>query len=283
MQRIDFLEVKNHNKRPLKYLIESNKNPMDVRVDLVSKRPNTTLKTVVYDAETKHLILERSDIFNGNKTVILKLPLTGNKIIIETFNVLNGRQPLGKDQSFETKNAKIMRLKTFNVDLGTGDKEFMEFAKKIAVELPRLNPDGKLRMSPSGKFKIVVFDKLKSYSGDVLPTPAMVGKRTGTIEISKDYMLEQSQSQRIATLSHEYAHKYKNPLMGLDIGDEVGADLNGLAIYLGNGFSLYGYVNAFRKIFNGAQSAQNTKRYSVLKGFAKKIYDGEYFGKPYNL
>jgi hypothetical protein len=267
----------------LKYILESGENPMDLGVVLRSHKPNNILKTVVYNADTKDRLLERTDVFSGDKKVILKLPITSRKIIVETFSLANGKLPLGQDQSFEVSRPVIMPLKTWNVELGSGDKEFMDFIKQFAVELPRLKPDGKKRISPSGRFKIVLFDKLKSYSGDYLPTPAMIGKRTGTIEVSKDYMLQMTVSQRIATLSHEYGHYYKNPIMNLPIGDEVGADLNGMTVYLGNGFSMSEYINAFKTVFNGAKTDLNRKRYDYMKKFARKIYNGQYFGVPYNV
>jgi len=267
----------------LKYILESGENPMDLGLIITSHRPNNILKTVVYNADTKDRLLERTDVLSGEKKVILKLPVTSRKIIVETYSQNNGRLPHGKDQSFEVSRPVIMPLKTWNVDLGSGDREFMDFIKQFAVELPRLNADGRKRISPSGRFKIVLFDKLRSYGGEYLPTPAMIGKRTGTIEVSKDYMLKMTVSQRIATLSHEYGHYYKNPLMNLDIGNEVGADLNGLTVYLGNGFSMSEYVNAFKTVFNGAKSDLNRKRYDLMKKFARRIYNGEYFSNPYNV
>jgi hypothetical protein len=246
--------------------------------------PKNVLKTVVYDADTNDLILERIDVLSqGSKVVILKLPLTGKKIIIETFSKQLGRRPLGYDQTFNIPVPQILPLKTWNVDIGSGDREFMNFIKKFVVDLPNLPGDGKLRRSPSGRFKIVLKDKLTSYSGEVLPTPCMIGKKTGTIEVSKDYFLNMSQSQRIATLTHEYGHFYKNPLMNLEIGDEVGADLNGMTLYVGNGFHLAEYDNAFKKVFKYADTEQNRERAKLIKGFGRRIVNGQYFGKPYNL
>ena len=267
----------------MKYILNSVHKPMDIMIDLVSKKPDNIIKTVVYDAENKDLILERTDVFSGKKQIVLKLPITSNKIIIETFSKDRKRQPLGMDQSFELLNPRLMPLKTFNVDLGSGDKEFMKFITSFVTDLPSLSANGKLRRSPSGKFKIVLFDILKSKSGEVLNTPCMVGKKTGTIEVSKQHFLKMSQSQRIATLTHEYGHFYKNPLMGLDIGDEIGADLNGMSVHLGSGFGMSEYMNAFKKVFNNAKTDQNRNRYKVMKDFAEKIYNGEYFNNPYNL
>jgi hypothetical protein len=256
---------------------------MDLKVNLSSSAPNDLIRTVVYNAESKDEILERRDRFSGTKEVMLKLPMTSEKIIVETYNMSNGKQPLGKDKSFEVLSIQKRPLRTYNVNLGSGDREFLDFVERIARDLPMLPADGNVRRSPSGKFKIAIFDRLKSHSGEYVHSPAMVGKRTGTIEISKDYMMKMTISQRIAVMCHEYGHFYKNPLINLPIGDEVGADLNGMTIYLGRGYHISEYINAFKMVFNGAKTNQNRERYDLMKKFAHRIYNGEYFGVPYNL
>lgn len=266
----------------MKYIINSTYNPMDIRV-VLNAIPNSTLQTTVYDIANNDRILDRKDVITSPKELILKLPITSSQIMIEIHNIDNGRLPLGKDNSFLCEKIELLPLKTFDVDLTNSDKEFIDFIKTISTQLPNIPADGKLRTSPSGKFKIVIFDKLRSYSGEYLPSPAMIGKETGTIEISKEYMLSLTQSQRIAVLCHEYGHFYKNPEMGLDIGNEYGADLNGLTLYLGNGFPIYGYVNAFNRIFDKSSSLQNDQRAILIHKFAKEIYEGKHFGKPYNL
>lgn len=256
---------------------------MDIKLVLENFQNGNKLKTEVYDAESKDLILERIDIFTGTKEVILKIPVSPKKLLIQTYSLQNGKLPLGADRSFAVPKPEIMSLKEFKVDMGSGDKEFINFAQKFASELPSLTPDGKVRKSPSGKFKIVLFDILKAHDGRVIPTPCMIGVKTGTIEVSKSHFQKMSQSQRVATLSHEYGHFYKNPLIDKAIEDEVGADLNGMAVFVGAGYGLSEYVNAFKKVFRGAQSDLNRRRYRVMNSFAHKINNGEYFIKPYNL
>jgi hypothetical protein len=136
--------------------------------------------------------------------------------------------------------------------------------------------------SPSGTFKVIVRDQL-TYKGKVTNTPAMVGVKSGTIEVNRSVMKNLSFSQRIAVLSHEYGHFYKNPLVNLDKKDETGADLNGMTLFVGHGYSLMEYVNAFFNVFDQHNTEQNRKRFEVIKMFGKKIHDGKYFGKPYNL
>jgi hypothetical protein len=254
---------------------------MDIGIELESSTPNNIIKTVVYNAETKDLILERYDSISGKEKKVLKLPYTSQKIIVESFTKQHGRQPLGRDQSFKLHKPFIMPLKRTKVNMTSGDSEFIDWATQLMVELPRLKADSRLRRSPSGKYKIVIMDKLRTPDGKVVPSPAMVGKKTGTIEISKDYMMKMSLSQRLAILSHEYGHFYKNPLMNLPIGDEFGADLNGVTVFVGSGFGLDEYGNAFKKVFNGAGSPQNEKRREVITKFLAELERGNYFKPPY--
>jgi len=268
----------------LKYIVDSGKRPMDIQYVIKNNVPNNVLKTVVYDADNNDLILERTDTMEpGQKVVILKLPVTPKRLIVETFSRQRGRQPIGTDRSFQIPTPKVMRLKKWGVQQGSGDKEFINFIKKFASDLPHLEPDGNLRRSPSGTFKIVLKPKLTSYGGQVLPTPCMIGTKTGTIEVSKDYFMKMSQQQRIATLCHEYGHFYKNPLINLNISDEVGADLNGITIFAGNGFHLAEYANAFKTVFKYAPTDQNKGRAKLIKEFGDRVYNGEYFGRPYNI
>ena len=94
-------------------------------------------------------------------------------------------------------------------------------------------------------------------------------------------MMKMSQNQRIAVLTHEYGHFFKNPLMNLPIGDEFGADLNGVTLFAGSGFGLDEYGNAFKKVFDGADTEQNNRREKVIKMFLDKLENGQYFNPPY--
>lgn len=268
----------------MKYIIESGYRPMDIGIVLQSATPNNLVKTVVYDPKTNDLILERFDYVSGSIKRVLKLPLTSNKIVVESFTKQHGRQPHGKDKTFKLNRPSILPLKRAKVNLGSGDREFIKWASQMMQELHRLTPNGKVRRSPSGRFKIVIVDKLRSQkTGAVIDSPAMVGESTGTIEISKDYMMDMSLSQRMAVLYHEYGHFYKNPLMGLPKRDEFGADLNGVTLFAGSGFGLDEYGNAFKKVFDGAPSNQNERREKVLKMFLDELERGRYFVPPYNL
>jgi hypothetical protein len=248
---------------------------------------NRVLRTVVYDADSSDLILERFDLTeniksNGNK-IMLKLPITPKRVIIETYGDGTGRNGMFRDKSFKVLLGKPQKLKSYNIDFGSGDSEYISFIERLSRDLPKIQPSDRIIKSPSGNFGIVVFDRLRSRSGEYINSPAMVHVKTGLIEVSKSHFMKMSQNQRIATLCHEYAHFYKNPLMGYDVKSEYGADLNGLTVYLAKGYGESEDLKAFRKTFNGHPTDQNRARWKLIKDFARKINNGEYFGKPYNL
>ena len=267
----------------MKFVVNSRNAPMDIMYLLNSKASNNTLHTTVTDALNGDLILERKDrMNNGKKEVILKLPSTPEKMLIETKSIGSNRN-FRSGSNFKVENAKVVPLRKWKVDLGSGDKEFVDFIKKFCRDIPKLKANGMLRRSPSGTFKIVLKPKLTSYKGEIIDSPCMIGTKTGTIEVSKDYFMKMSQQQRIATLCHEYGHFYKNPIIKLPIGDEVGADLNGMTLFVGNGFSISEYANAFKTVFDKVPTRQNEQRAKLIKGFGDKVYNGYYFGKPYNI
>jgi hypothetical protein len=273
----------------MRYIVKTNNRSVDIPMTIMvdSNSPNKILKTVVLNPENGDLISERYDLLenfqNSKREVILKLPITAEKLVIETFGDSTGRKGMFKDKSFSTTLAPPQALRTYNLEFGSGDLEFLSFIEKIAKDLPNINPSDVILKSPSGNFGIVVFDRLRSRDGDYISSPAMIHIKTGLIEISKEHFMKMSINQRIATLSHEYAHFYKNPLVGLDVKDEYGADLHGITVYLSRGYGESEYLEAFRKTFNGHATQQNKARWLLIKDFAKKIHEGKYFGKPYNL
>jgi hypothetical protein len=271
----------------VRFVLRTRNKPIDVAITLKSKNEDDILKTIVYNPVNKDVILERTDVVskmnNGQRNVVLKLPLTSERIVIETISKLNGRQQDPKLSSYSVENIKVNNLKKYNIDYGTGDREYLAFIENFVRKLPDLEPSDRIIRSPSGTFKIVLFEELVSYGGQKIPSPAMIGVKTGTIEVSKKHFLRLSQNQRMAVLTHEYAHFYKNPLINKSVKDEFAADMNGLTVYLSKGYGEDEYMNAFKKTFNGAKSELNYKRYDLMKKFATRIQNGEFFGKPYNL
>jgi ferritin len=81
---------------------------------------------------------------------------------------------------------------------------------------------------------------------------------------------------RIDILLHEFSHKYKNPKIGLEISNEIGADINALYIYLGLGFSKIDAICVFGNVFLKAQSSGNQERMRKIMDYINKFENQEF-------
>ena len=68
----------------------------------------------------------------------------------------------------------------------------------------------------------------------------------------------------------------ENKLDVKKISDEVGADVNGLYLYLGNGFSKVDAICVFAKVFLKAQTPQNQQRLKKILDYIKKFENQEF-------
>ena len=94
------------------------------------------------------------------------------------------------------------------------------------------------------------YHAIKDYAtGNVISTPARIGHQTGIIEVAYSKFKNYTIPMRIDILLHEFSHKYKNPKIGLEISNEIGADINALYIYLGLGFSKIDAICVFGNVF----------------------------------
>ena len=107
-------------------------------------------------------------------------------------------------------------------------------------------------------------------------TPARIGHNTGIIEVAKCKFDNYTIPMRMMILLHEFAHKYKNPKIGLKISNEFGADINALYIYLGCGFSKIDAITVFAKVFLKAQTDDNIMRIRKLQDYIQKFENQEY-------
>ena len=64
--------------------------------------------------------------------------------------------------------------------------------------------------------------------------------------------------------------------MGLDISNEVGADINALYIYLGLGFSKIDAICVFANVFLKAQTKGNMERMRKIMDYIQKFENGEF-------
>jgi hypothetical protein len=83
---------------------------------------------------------------------------------------------------------------------------------------------------------------------------------------------------RVIILLHEFSHKYKNPKIGLEISNEIGADINALYIYLGLGFSKIDSICVFANVFLRAQTSSNIERMRKIMDYIQK-FENQGFAK----
>ena len=67
--------------------------------------------------------------------------------------------------------------------------------------------------------------------------------------------------------------------MGLDISNEIGADINALYVYLGLGFSKVDAIYVYANVFLKAQSKSNLKRMRKIMEYIKRFENQEFAKK----
>jgi hypothetical protein len=109
----------------------------------------------------------------------------------------------------------------------------------------------------------------------MLTTPARIGHNTGIIEVSKNKFMQYTIPMRLIILLHEFSHKYLNPKIDKPISYETGADIQGLYVYLGKGWSPYEAHKTFLQVFKNANNEPNHKRYKIINDFIAKYEKGQ--------
>jgi hypothetical protein len=107
-------------------------------------------------------------------------------------------------------------------------------------------------------------------------TPSRIGHNTGIIDVAKAKFDSYTIPMRMMILLHEYSHKYRNPKIGLDISNEIGADINALYIYLGLGYSKIDAICVFANVFLKAQTSSNIDRMRKIMDYIQKFENQEY-------
>lgn len=215
---------------------------------------------------------------NGMVEFELKMPQTPPILDICIYNKKNGRQPEGADKSFQIVKIEPKPLKENPIWLTPDDKEFIEFAQWFSENASSLSA-GKIiphsYRSRNGKFTIDYYEKIyDKETKKYLYTPARIGHISGTIEVSQSDFLKMTVPMRMIVLLHEYSHKYKNPKIKRSMRDEVAADILACRMYLSLGYSELEAHYAYTRIFEGANTPPNQKRYLIIRDFIQKFNAG---------
>jgi hypothetical protein len=222
--------------------------------------------------------VDRSGKLMGKRTFELKFPVSPKKLKIVVYNVANGNLPYGEDSSFKIADMKVEKLPTYDVWWNKDTQNFYNFAVEFSQNAGILSAGDKkphIYRSDDNKFTIDYYNNIiDKKTNKMLTTPARIGHNTGIIEVSKNKFLQYTIPMRLIILLHEFAHKYLNPKLDRDISYETGADIQGLYVYLGKGWSPYEAHKTFLQVFRNAKNEPNHKRYKIINDFISKYEKG---------
>lgn len=259
--------------------IPSNNFPFQLAITIESKRP-VAIRLVAYDPNKPATYY--ADIFgkvDGTRTFTLRFPVSPKRLKLKIFNPEFGNLPYGEDTSFKLADMKVQKLKQYDVWWNQDTKNFYKFAVEFSENASILSAGEKkphIYRSDDGKFTIdyynVIYDR---NTNKRLSTPARIGHNSGIIEVSKAKFMEYTVPMRLVILLHEYAHKYLNPKISRKIEYETGADIQGLYVYLGKGWSPQEAHKSFLRVFRTANNESNHKRYKIIRDFIDKYDRGK--------
>jgi hypothetical protein len=216
---------------------------------------------------------DRTIIVDGSRVIYLSFPVSPKQLFI---GCLNATSPTDKDYKVTIEEKP---LKDYNIALDSETLDFLSlcipFCQMAGFKIP--NPTGTVYKTSDDKFRIKYFPVIKDYAtGNVIATPARIGHQTGIIEVAYSKFKNYTIPMRIDILLHEFSHKYKNPKIGLEISNEIGADINALYIYLGLGFSKIDAICVFGNVFLKAQSSGNQERMRKIIDYINKFENQEF-------
>jgi hypothetical protein len=216
---------------------------------------------------------DREIVVDGTRTIYFSFPVSPKKLFIGCVNVSN---PNDKDFKVDIVEAP---LKRYNIWIDEDTDQFLQLALRFSqvCGFEKPSTSGTVYQTQNAKFNIKYFPVIVDFaSGKVLSTPARVGHSTGIIEVSAAKFIKYTIPMRMAILLHEFSHKFKNPKIGLQISNEIGADINALYIYLGLGFSKIDAITVFAKVFLKAQTDGNMERMKKILDYINRFENQEY-------
>lgn len=209
----------------------------------------------------------------NSRTIYFSFPVSPKDLFIGCLNTSNIN-----DKDFEVI-IKEEPLKKYDILIDQDSREFLQLAINFSQTCGFVNPaqGGTTLQSASGKFRIKNYPQITDkMSGQVINTPARIGHNSGLIEVSSEKFKSYTIPMRLCILLHEYSHKYRNPAIGLKISNEFGADVNGLYLYLGTGWSKVDAICVFAKVFLKSQSQSNMLRIRKIQDYIKNFEAQQY-------
>lgn len=217
--------------------------------------------------------VDRQIKVNGETTIYLSFPVSPKELFLACVNIADF-----KDKDFEMTIVESP-LKSYNIAMDSETSDFLKLAIYFSqvCGFKEASESGVIYQTSDDAFRIKYFDIIRdAISRRALNTPARIGHKTGTIEVAKLKFDRYTIPMRLMILLHEFSHKYKNPKIGLEISNEVGADINALYIYLGLGFSKIDAICVFAKVFLSAQTPDNLERMRKINDYIQRFESQEY-------
>jgi hypothetical protein len=216
---------------------------------------------------------DREIFVEGERVIHFNFPHHPDQLFI---GCLNADLPSAKDFEVTLMEAP---LKTYNVWIDGQSERFAHFAQQFTAQCgyQAASDAGRPFRTPDREFTIKYFNTIREpRSGQPLNTPASIGHQSGTIYAAKSKLDLYTVAMRMIILLHEYSHKYKNPKIGLEISNEIGADINALYIYLGMGYSKVDAITVFSKVFLKTQTPDNMERIRKINDYIQRFENQEF-------
>lgn len=216
---------------------------------------------------------DREIVVDGERKIHFSFPVSPKTLFIGALNTENP-----KDDTFQV-NIVEGDLIDYNVWLDSETRDFLNLAVHFS-QVSGFQPAsdaGRVFTTNDKAFTIKYYNVITDKATNkVMNTPARIGHNSGIIETAKVKFDKYTIPMRLIILLHEFSHKYKNPKIGLEISNEVGADINALYIYLGMGFSKIDAICVFANVFLKAQTKGNIERMRKIMEYIQKFENQEF-------
>jgi hypothetical protein len=198
------------------------------------------------------------------------MPISPWKSIVRVFSGVNS-QGDNPPKVFHVETISQMGIKTYRDAIDWNDAELGQAIKLgnrfcyNAGWLPTL-PDDQAYCSPDGSLRIQYLPTLiEPKSGKESVTPMRISESTAIMQANQKLIVPYTIAGRAVMYWHEYSHKFKNNREDW----ELEADLNGLTIYLGLGYSRYEALQVYEQVFKRVPSPENNERMAHIQKFIK--------------
>lgn len=260
----------------MRYVIRTGNRSYTLKIPITCNR-ECFVYVIVRSLEVPGAILIRrvEKYLQGDTTpMYLKMPLTGETIVVEIFDNLADVEPtLG---SITVGTLKLMGLETkmsvvYDKDLFID--EWILFRGQFAFNASwlALSEEDQAYKSAFGRYRIRYVDAIMTENGHEDVTPMQINKYTKIISVSRRKLIEADLTVPaiVGLLDHEYSHVYRNEVKA----DEEESDLNGITITLGTGYPRYDVIEGYYSIIENVDSEENFNRLLALDDFAGKFYE----------